>query len=1592
MKIKILFTALLFSCLTWGQIIYQDNFGTGAGITVKPYSGTPTTFDANLNTFSWTTSAAGFGGFAGNGGGTSQSLSLTNSSGTPTMTFTFNVAAGYALSVTQFDFWRVRSTTGAQNWSMTINGTNVGTGTVPTTGVALGATNVSTPITGLTGTITIVLTYSGASGAGTFRLDDFTLYGTVVSTAPCSTPTSQASTILTSNLTTGGTDISWTPGATATGSMVVIRPSASANAVPVSGTNYTPNTAWASAGQIDTNNRVFYRGIGSSVTGLTGLTPETPYTITVYAYNGSGTNICYNTTTPETYNFVTMAAEPTGHSATFTCLTASTTQIDLTFTAANTIGGDGYVILYRTGAAPTGVPSDGNFYASGTVIGDATVHGYTSNTGTTTTYSATGLNTGTIYYFSLVPYNAYISDPNTLNYRTAATIPTTFCTTTVGPEINVRGVIGANPSIADGDTTPQGTDNTLFATIVVGNNQAKNFRIENTGNAVLNITSISMVGGTAPSDFTVSGITLPTTIAAGASLDFTVTFAPSAAGTRNTTLTIVNNDSNENPYDFVIQGTGTLVSLVEINVKGNGQSIPDNSIYPQGTNWTAFGLATVGVSTVTRTFTIENLGSTTLSLTGTPYVTITGPNASMFTVTAQPSSGSIAGSSSLTFDVTFNPTSPGAKNATIVIANNDSDENPYNFNISGTAKGTNNIYVYGNGYDVNKGATTTSTTNLTNFGSVAITTGVKQSTFVITNLSGSPVYFSNVTVSGADASMFTVIGQPTNNSLGTGNSTSFTINFTPTSTGIKNASVTFNTYTDAAKTVPEPMDPVYTFAISGEGIVYTLCTNNAVQTLAIQDFEDSPATPTYGYTYTTDGTVSITGGTYNNGSGAKNAYIDAKSFQMTGIGTTLTRTSVITMSAIDVSQYSNINLSLKVGAFRTGSTQGLDINDFVQVETSIDGGTNWSTEAVLRGYSNSRWDFTASGVFNAYYTGTNNGATIDTRNGNAELANGIATFYVKNLPSSSNLLIRFTLTVDRNDEIWAIDNIKIEGQTRQSTTWNGTSWSAGFPTSTMKAIFDGDYTTTAAANHGSVEACECEIKATRNVTIDSGYYFEIQSNLTNNGTLTVANNGSLVQVNDGATNIGNIIYQRTATGIRGFDYVYWSSPVASQILDNIYSSPAPGYKYSWNPLANNINSPTSSGNWQSMTGLMDVGSGYIMRGSSSYSLPATNIPASFTGTANNGVIPVTITRGSYTGANYAGASSTVTKFDDNWNLVGNPYPSSIRALDFLNYNTEIQGFVYLWTHGTAPSTTNSSPFYNWFLYNYATTDYITYNGTGTTSGPTGFNGYIAGGQGFFVLMNDAAAGSSTLNFKNSMRSKSYANNQFYRTQSGDSEKHRIWLDLVDANSNSTRTLIGYVPEATNDLDRLYDAYKNTANNMNIYSVIDGDTYIIQGRPAPFDNNDLVPIGVRIMQDGVYKIGIGAVDGLFSDASQNIYLEDKLLGLIHDLRQNPYSFNAAAGIINDRFVLRYTNTALSNDDFGNLDNSVIVLANHGLLSIKSRIENIQEVTVYDILGRELFDSKSISNKDFSASNIVRQQTLIVKIKLENGSLVTRKIIL
>ncbi len=131
----------------------------------------------------------------------------------------------------------------------------------------------------------------------------------------------------------------------------------------------------------------------------------------------------------------------------------------------------------------------------------------------------------------------------------------------------------------------------------------------------------------------------------------------------------------------------TVYPLPEIDVKGNGVVIADNDTTPDAADYTDFGTAFAGTGSVARMFTIENTGSDSLNLVKSPLVSVSGPGAADFSITAQPSSPVAMGGGTTTFEVTFSPGTDGPRTATISIASNDPDEGSYDFMVQGTGQG-----------------------------------------------------------------------------------------------------------------------------------------------------------------------------------------------------------------------------------------------------------------------------------------------------------------------------------------------------------------------------------------------------------------------------------------------------------------------------------------------------------------------------------------------------------------------------------------------------------------------------------------------------------------------------------------------------------------------------------------------------------------------------------------------------------------------------------------------------------------------------------------------------------------------------------------
>jgi hypothetical protein len=277
-----------------------------------------------------------------------------------------------------------------------------------------------------------------------------------------------------------------------------------------------------------------------------------------------------------------------------------------------------------------------------------------------------------------ISFSTNDSDENPFNFSIVGIVQP------LAPEI---GLAGNGQSIFDGDSTPTAADGTDFGSVsVAGGMVSRTFTISNTGNAVLHLTGVPTISTSGPnaSDFAVAVQPNSSIAANGGSTSFEIRFDPSDQGLRFATVEIFCDDSDENPFDFAIQGTGSLEQSPEIEVWGAGVPIANNDTTPDLSDFTDFGGLDVDGVAAWHRFFIFNNGDAVLNLTGDRRVVISGPNATDFSVRTQPDAAVPTGPGVSFFEIAFDPTVIGLRTAVVTIPNDDVDESPYTFAIQGT--------------------------------------------------------------------------------------------------------------------------------------------------------------------------------------------------------------------------------------------------------------------------------------------------------------------------------------------------------------------------------------------------------------------------------------------------------------------------------------------------------------------------------------------------------------------------------------------------------------------------------------------------------------------------------------------------------------------------------------------------------------------------------------------------------------------------------------------------------------------------------------------------------------------------------------------
>ncbi|WP_318642685.1 T9SS sorting signal type C domain-containing protein [Flavobacterium ardleyense] len=523
----------------------------------------------------------------------------------------------------------------------------------------------------------------------------------------------------------------------------------------------------------------------------------------------------------------------------------------------------------------------------------------------------------------------------------------------------------------------------------------------------------------------------------------------------------------------------------------------------------------------------------------------------------------------------------------------------------------------------------------------------------------------------------------------------------------------------------------------------------------------------------------------------------------------------------------------------------------------------------------------------------------------------------------------------------------------KSTTWDGNNWSDGIPTANTSAIFTGAFTATA-----SIEACSIVVNNNAAVTIRATFDVTLNGALTvESGSFKMESNTNLIQLTD-VQNSGNIIVERESSKLYRSDYTMWGSPVTgAQTLKQFSPLTVVTRFYTYNTSTDQFNTIVPE------TNTFASGKGYLIRMPDNHTIFGTTVQATswtgiFTGKPTNGTVPVEL-------------AQTLNGF----NMLSNPYPSMISADAFLTENSSsIDGTLYFWRRRNAVQDASAY---------YAT--YTLAGGAGTAgsaSAPSQVpNGFIQVGQGFI-----AKAKSSGAVFTNSMRTKLNNDNQFFKNANSQ-DRSRIWLNVSNTAGEFGQTLVAYMPQAENELDRTDGKYLGDGSTA-LTSWLDNSEYIIQGR-APFVSSDVVALNFKTATAGSYTIAIDHVDGLF-EGSQDIFLRDNSVGVLHDLKNAAYTFATEAGSFNTRFDIVYLNPlSVSNPNFDS--NSVVLYKKQNNVVINSGMTTLENVEVYDIRGRLLAIAKSINSNEVSINVGETNQVLIVKITSIDGAKVTKKTI-
>lgn len=589
--------------------------------------------------------------------------------------------------------------------------------------------------------------------------------------------------------------------------------------------------------------------------------------------------------------------------------------------------------------------------------------------------------------------------------------------------------------------------------------------------------------------------------------------------------------------------------------------------------------------------------------------------------------------------------------------------------------------------------------------------------------------------------------------------------------------------------------------------------------------------------------------TWTGGAGTTN-WGDANNWSPSGVPSSTNDINITTASTIDINVAATCrNLTLNNSSLTLTILSGKSLA--VTGNLTLTSGT-LSTQNTFPTVSgtislNSTFSYSGSGAQNVTATSYKN----------LTLSNsGIKTFAAGTTNISGNLTLSGSATADL---------------TTNNTTLNFNGSSAQAISGTLT------YQNLTINNTAGVSLSSGTHNITGTLTLTSG-------NLTTNGRslILVSNSSGTARIDGSGTGTitGTVTAQRYISGAAGYRYI--GSPLSNSTLaelqpdirlDGFTGVTSPGQSSYWPNVYSYNESITGvfANGWKAPTNVTDVmtpGKGFAVNIYSSSTFPVT---ISIDGTVSRGSKSLPV---SYRNNGDA---------DQGWNLVANPFPSTIDWESAGWTRTNIQGNTY-------------------YCWNDAAQNYATYSvgGASLNSGTR----YIPSGQGFFVRTNGT---SPVLSATESVKVSNSPTPVFWKTNTYDNILSFKFNLSGSTTKYTDETLVQFVKSASSGIDAMFDAYKFKSTNTAVpfISTVVDTSFMCINSLSELTKSVAIPIYVKAGTTGTYTIELKELKNL--PPGSCVMLEDLTTKNSIDILKEPYSFLLTGSTVTaapeKRFILK-----------------------------------------------------------------------------------------